>query len=128
MFWSIGELVHTAYTMRGCEDGDMCVVEVKTMTISQWSKKLHLGTRIKLLEFCPKERYIRDFLVCLHFILSEWQIYLLLLGFFMASLLVFYILYENSDSFWNFPQGRNQPARPSAMAFTDPQSSDDSPW
>nr|XP_018684007.1 PREDICTED: SEC12-like protein 1 isoform X1 [Musa acuminata subsp. malaccensis]XP_018684008.1 PREDICTED: SEC12-like protein 1 isoform X1 [Musa acuminata subsp. malaccensis] len=128
------------YLGLGCEDGDMCVVEVKTMTISQWSKKLHLGTRIKLLEFCPKESACRVVLstsnqwgvvvtkLNVPAEWKEWQIYLLLLGFFMASLLVFYILYENSDSFWNFPQGRNQPARPSATAFTDPQSSDDSPW
>lgn len=35
---------------------------------------------------------------------AEWQIYLLLFGLFLASLMLFYIFFENSDSFWNFPQ------------------------
>lgn len=57
---------------------------------------------------------------------AEWQVYLVLVGMFLASLAAFYILYENSDSFWNFPLGRDQPARPKIGAiFGDPQPSDD---
>lgn len=51
---------------------------------------------------------------------------MVLLGLFLASAVAFYIFFENSDSFWNFPLGRNQPARPKIEAiFGDPQSSDD---
>jgi prolactin regulatory element-binding protein len=53
---------------------------------------------------------------------AEWQIYLLLLGMFLASAVAFYGFFQHSDSFWNFPLGRNQPARP---ILGDPQSSDD---
>ncbi len=57
---------------------------------------------------------------------AEWQIYLLLLGMFLASAVAFYIFFENSDSFWKFPTGRNQPARPKVETILgDPQSSDD---
>lgn len=41
---------------RGSKDGDVCVVEVKKMEICHWSKRLHLGTCIAALEFCPRER------------------------------------------------------------------------
>jgi len=43
---------------RGSKDGDFCVVEVKRMQISHWSKRLHLGTSIMSLEFCPTERLV----------------------------------------------------------------------
>ena len=54
---------------------------------------------------------------------AEWQIYMLLLGMFLASAVVFYIFFENSDSFWKFP---NQAAKPKiGTILGDPQSSDD---
>lgn len=57
---------------------------------------------------------------------AEWQIYLLLLGLFLASAVAFYIFFEKSDNFWNFPLGKNQPARPEFGAFIkDSQPSDD---
>ncbi|KAG6389785.1 hypothetical protein SASPL_151259 [Salvia splendens] len=43
---------------------------------------------------------------------KDWQIYMLLLGLFLASLIAFYIIFENSDSFWNFPVAQDQAARP----------------
>lgn len=42
--------------LSGSKDGDICVVEVKKMEISHYSKRLHLGTRITSLEFCPTQR------------------------------------------------------------------------
>jgi len=44
--------------------------------------------------------------------------------------MVFYIFYEHSDSFWNFPLGRNQPARPFLKSLiSDSQFADDqSAW
>lgn len=41
---------------RGSKDGDVCVAEVKKMEVSHMSKRLHLGTSIETLEFCPSER------------------------------------------------------------------------
>lgn len=50
---------------------------------------------------------------------------MLLLGLFLVSAAAFYIFFENSDSFWNFPLGKNQP-RPKLGAFLgDSQPSDD---
>ncbi|KAG6530037.1 SEC12-like protein 1 isoform X1 [Zingiber officinale] len=125
------------YLGLGTKDGDMCVVEVKTMSISHLSKKLHLGTPITLLEFAPKGRVVISTSTQWGFKLTklnvpadwkEWQIYLVLVGLFLASLVLFYIFYETSDSFWNFPLGKNQPGRFPTAAFTDPQPSEDGPW
>ncbi|XP_008796618.2 SEC12-like protein 1 isoform X1 [Phoenix dactylifera] len=127
------------YLALGSHDGDICVVDVKKMEICHWSKKLHLGTCISSIEFCPTERVVISTSnqwgavatkLSVPSDWKEWQIYLLLLGLFLASAVLFYIIYENSDSFWNFPLGRNQPARPLMEGFVrDPQISDDqSPW
>lgn len=57
---------------------------------------------------------------------AEWQIYVLLLGLFLASVVAFYIFFQNSDSFWKFPLPSSQPGKPKIGAFLgDPQSSDD---
>jgi hypothetical protein len=37
-----------------------------------------------------------------------WQASLVLLGLFIVSALLMYIFYKKSDSFWNFPLGRDQ--------------------
>lgn len=51
---------------------------------------------------------------------------MVLLGLFIASAVAFYIFFENSDSFWKFPMGRDQPARPRFKpVIGDPQSYDD---
>ncbi|KDO55295.1 hypothetical protein CISIN_1g0162572mg, partial [Citrus sinensis] len=44
------------YLAMGSKDGDICVVDVKKMEINHWSKRLHLGTSIALVEFCPTQR------------------------------------------------------------------------
>ncbi|PNX71556.1 SEC12-like protein 1-like, partial [Trifolium pratense] len=46
------------YLSLGSKDGDICVVEVKKMQIHHYSKRLHLGTTISTLEFCPSERVV----------------------------------------------------------------------
>lgn len=56
---------------------------------------------------------------------AEWQIYVLLVSLFAASAIVFYIFYENSDSFWQFPLGRDQPARPRFESYVGDSHSDD---
>lgn len=127
------------YLALGSNDGDMCIVEVKKMEVSHWSKKLHLGASISSIEFCPSERVVISISHQWGAMVTklnvpadwkEWQIYVLLLALFLASAAVFYIFYENSDSFWNFPLGRNQPAKPflkssiSESEFAD----DQGPW
>lgn len=125
------------YLALGSNDGDICVVEVKKMEICHWSKKLHLGTCISSLEFCPTERVVLSTSNQWGALVTklnvpadwkEWQIYMVLLGLFLASAILFYIFYENSDSFWNFPLGRNQPARPSIRDFESQIPEDQSPW
>ncbi|XP_077221585.1 phosphate transporter traffic facilitator1 isoform X2 [Tasmannia lanceolata] len=46
------------YLALGSNDGDLCIVEVKTMEICHWSKRLHLSSSISSAEFCPSERVI----------------------------------------------------------------------
>ncbi|XVE75489.1 hypothetical protein DITRI_Ditri12bG0097800 [Diplodiscus trichospermus] len=127
------------YLAMGSKDGDICVVEVKKMEISHWSKRLHLGTSIASLEFCPGQRVVlttssqwgatvtklnvpADW--------KEWQIYLLLLGLFLASAVAFYMFFEKSDSFWNFPLAKEQQqTRPKIDSFLgDAQSDDPNMW
>ncbi|EXB58483.1 SEC12-like protein 1 [Morus notabilis] len=128
------------YLALGSKDGDVCVVDVKKMGICHWSKRLHLGTCIETLEFCPSERVVLTTSTEWGAVVTklnvpadwkEWQIYALLLGLFLASALAFYIFMENSDSFWNFPLGKNQPGGPKlSTLFGDShsQSSSDDPF
>lgn len=123
------------YLSLASKDGDICVVEVKKMQIHHYSKRLHLGTTIATLDFCPSERVVLTTSVEWGALVTklnvpkdwkEWQIYLVLLGLFLVSAVAFYIFFENSDSFWGFPMGKNQPARPRFKPMMrDPQSFDD---
>lgn len=115
------------YLALGSKDGDFCVVEVKRMQISHWSKRLHPGTSIVSLEFCPTERLVltttkewgaKVTRLTVPADWKEWQIYMLLLGLFLASAVVFYVFYLVSDSFWNLPVA-NQPARPNIDTMLD---------
>ncbi|KAK4385592.1 SEC12-like protein 1 [Sesamum angolense] len=100
------------YLALGSKDGDICVVEVKKMEVRHWSKRLHLGSDITSLEFCPSEgKLLKKFHERVVLTTSkewgimvtkltvpadwkEWQIYLLLLGLFLASIIAFYIFFE----------------------------------
>ncbi|GKV34238.1 hypothetical protein SLEP1_g42627 [Rubroshorea leprosula] len=121
------------YCCRGSKDGDICVVEVKKMKVWHWSKRLHPGTPIATLGFCPSQRVVLTtsgewgaMVTKLNVPADwkEWQIYLLLIGLFLASAVAFYIFFQNSDSFWNFPSPSKQAARPKMELFGDPQSDD----
>ncbi|CAI0410794.1 unnamed protein product [Linum tenue] len=126
------------YLALGSKDGDVCVAEVKTMEVSHWSRRLHLGTNITSLEFCPSQRVVLTTSNQWGAVVTkltvpadwkEWQIYVLLLGLFLASAIAFYIFFENSDSFWNFPLGRDQPGRSRIQPiFVDTQSSPEDPF
>ncbi|CAI9759788.1 unnamed protein product [Fraxinus pennsylvanica] len=124
------------YLAQGSKDGDICVVEVKRMEVRHWSRRLHLGSNIASLEFCPSERVILTSSTEWGALVTklsvpadwkEWQLYGLLLGLFLASLLIFYVFFENSDSFWNFP--KDQPLRSNIETILgDPQSDDQNMW
>ncbi|KAI7749848.1 hypothetical protein M8C21_027513 [Ambrosia artemisiifolia] len=126
------------YLAQGSKDGDICVITVKKMEVSHWSKRLHLGFPVTSLDFCPSERVVLStsnewgaMLTKLNVPADwkEWQIYLLLLGLFLASAVLFYIFFETSDLFWNFPLDKNQPTRPKLGSFLgDSQSDDKNMW
>ncbi|XP_030550469.1 SEC12-like protein 1 [Rhodamnia argentea] len=101
------------YLALGGRDGDFCVVELKKMEICHWSKRLHSGTNISSLEFCPTERVILSTSsecgasatkLNVPAEWKDWQLYGILLGLFLASAVAHYIFYKNSDSFWDLPE------------------------
>uniref|UniRef100_A0A0E0GV16 Uncharacterized protein n=1 Tax=Oryza nivara TaxID=4536 RepID=A0A0E0GV16_ORYNI len=47
------------YLALGSHDGDFCVVDVKKMEVLHLSKKVHLGSPISSIEFCPTERFLK---------------------------------------------------------------------
>ncbi|KAK4709801.1 hypothetical protein R3W88_004314 [Solanum pinnatisectum] len=47
------------YLALGSKDGDVCVIDVTKMEISSLHKRVHLGTNITSLEFCPSEMYVQ---------------------------------------------------------------------
>ncbi|WVZ62213.1 hypothetical protein U9M48_011983 [Paspalum notatum var. saurae] len=126
------------YLALGSNDGDFCAVDVKKMEVSHWSKKVHLGSPITSIEFCPTARIVISTshqwgaeLTKLNVPADwkEWQIWLVLLALFLASGILFYTFYEHSDSFWNFPMGRHQPAKPwSVLKDSPPVPEDQTPW
>ncbi|MCO5559608.1 hypothetical protein L7F22_013209 [Adiantum nelumboides] len=96
------------------------VIEVKKMQIVQSLKDAHTS-EVTFLGFSPNGRaflsFSSDFTTRVTKLnlakeWKEWQIYALLLSLILASAVLFYIFFEHSDSFWNFPLGRDQPARP----------------
>ncbi|KAJ7559967.1 hypothetical protein O6H91_04G108600 [Diphasiastrum complanatum] len=109
----------------GSADGDIAVVEVKKMEIQQHVKRAHVAG-VSTLEFTSSCRALlslsadsnaRVTTVHLPAEWKDWEVYLLLAGLILISVVVSYFLYEYSDSFWNFPLGRNQPARPPIEAI-----------
>ncbi|PON42010.1 WD repeat containing protein [Trema orientale] len=122
------------YLALGSKDGDICVVDIKKMAICHWSKRLHLGTCIETLDFCPSERVVLTTSNEWGAVVTklnvpadwkEWQIYMLLLGLFLASAVAFYLFMENSDSFWKFPETSQSGAPKYNTIYSDSQSSDD---
>ncbi|KAH9617527.1 hypothetical protein KSS87_013666 [Heliosperma pusillum] len=100
------------YLAMGSNDGDFCVVDVKKMCVVHWSKKLHPGTFITSLEFCPTERVVltttkewgaKVTKLTVPVEWKDWQIYSILGGLFVLSAIAFYIFYMLSDSFWQVP-------------------------
>lgn len=126
------------YLALGSHDGDFCAVDVKKMEVSHWSKKVHLGSPVTSIEFCPSERVVISTshqwgaeLTKLNVPADwkEWQVWLVLLALFLASAVLFYVFFERSDTFWNFPMGRHQPAKPwNVLKESPPVPEDQTPW
>lgn len=119
----------------GSTKGDISIIDVRQMQVQHSIKRAHPGAVITSIEFASNGRALlsvspewaarvnpipceRDW--------KDWEIYLLLLTMVLISVILFYIFFEHSDSFWNFPLGREQPAKPPIEAILgDPVSSDD---
>ncbi|KAJ4812975.1 SEC12-like protein 1 [Rhynchospora pubera] len=105
------------YLALGSNDGDFCVVNVKKMEVQHWSRKVHLGASVSAIHFCPTERVVISNSdkwgaeVTKLTVPGDWKVWqamLVLLGLFFVSALAMYFFYRTSDSFWNFPMGKNQ--------------------
>ncbi|CAH9137560.1 unnamed protein product [Cuscuta epithymum] len=125
------------YLAVGSTDGDVCIIEVKKMEVSHYNRRLHSGSYITSLEFCPSERVVLTTSAEWGLIVTklsvpadwkEWQIYLLLLGLFLASAVAFYIFFENSDSFWNFPDPSTRTKIHSVLGDSPSSSDDQNVW
>ncbi|XP_062214305.1 SEC12-like protein 1 [Phragmites australis] len=93
------------YLALGNRDGDLCVVDVKKMEVSHWSKKVHLGSPISSIEFCPTKRAV---ISTSHQWGAEitkldvpadwkvWQIWLVLLSLFVASAVLFFAFFKHA--------------------------------
>lgn len=109
----------------GTAGGDIHLIEVKKMETVELVRDAHLAV-VTALEFSPNGRAVlstsadstaRVTKLNVPKEWKEWQIYLLLAAMVLASAILFLIFFEYSDSFWNFPLGRNQPAKPPSEAI-----------
>lgn len=97
------------------------------MQVQHSIKRAHPGAVITSIEFASNERALlsvspkwaaRVNLIPCKRDWKDWEIYLLLLTMALISVIFFYIfVFEHSYSFWNFPLGRKQPARPPIEAI-----------
>ncbi|CAD6340731.1 unnamed protein product [Miscanthus lutarioriparius] len=128
------------YLALGSHDGDFCAVDVKKMEVSHWSKKVHLGSQSPPLSFALLKE-VKVVISTSHqwgaeltklnvpADWKEWQVWLVLLALFLASAILFYMFYERSDTFWNFPMGRHQQAKPwNVLKESPPVPEDQNPW
>ncbi|XP_052149165.1 SEC12-like protein 1 [Oryza glaberrima] len=92
------------YLALGSHDGDFCVVDVKKMEVLHLSKKVHLGSPISSIEFCPTERVV---ISTSHKWGAEvtkldvptdwkvWQMWLVLSCLFVTSAILFYAFFKH---------------------------------
>eukprot|EP00249_Psilotum_nudum_P025003 c29345_g3_i2 orf=1616-2209(+) len=104
--------------------GNILVIEIRKMEIVERIRNTHL-LAITAMEFSFNCRALlsksadstaRITAIKTEKEWKEWQIYLLLTLMVLASAILFYMFFEYSDSFWKFPMGRMQPARPTFEA------------
>lgn len=105
----------------GTTGGDIAIIEIKQMKAKQRVKSAHMAG-ITCLDFSRDSRALlsvsedssarvtriaRDW-----HDLEVWQIYVLLFAGMLLSLLLALVFYHNSQWFWKFPLGAEQPAYP----------------
>lgn len=96
----------------GTAGGDIAIINVGKMTITQRVKNAHL-VFVTAVEFSPSSRAMLsasgDSSARVTQVttpspgLKEWHVYLILIILFIASAILAVFVYHNSDSFWNFP-------------------------
>ncbi|VAI38236.1 unnamed protein product [Triticum turgidum subsp. durum] len=94
------------YLALGSRDGDCCVADVQKMQVSHLIKKVHLGSPISSIEFCPTERIV---ISTSHQWGAEitkldvpadwrvWQIWLVFLSLFVTSAILFYTFFKHTN-------------------------------
>lgn len=121
----------------GSVDGDICIIEVQKMQVQHSIKRAHVGATVRSVEFSWNGRALLsmsdEWAARVNPIQcgsnwKDWQIYLVLLTMIFVSAVLFYIFFEHSDSFWNFPLGREQPARPPIEAILGDPPDDQNVW
>jgi prolactin regulatory element-binding protein len=110
----------------GTTEGDVAVVMIKKMEVMQLIGSVH-NAPVTGLEFSKHGRAILsvggDATAHINRLKKsewkEWQLYSLLFAMILVSGLLFWAFFESSlsDRFWQFPMGRQQPARPPPEAI-----------
>ncbi|CAM6120152.1 unnamed protein product [Calypogeia fissa] len=100
----------------GTRGGDIYIVETEKMIVAQTIRSAHSET-VTSLQFSPNNKALlslssdlssRVTALDLSKDWKEWQISLVFLSIFVASILVFYGLYAFGDPFFKIPEGRKQ--------------------
>ncbi|XP_024392589.1 SEC12-like protein 1 isoform X3 [Physcomitrium patens] len=110
----------------GTIEGDVAVVLVRRMEVTQLIGSAH-SLSVTGLEFSKHGRSLLSLGAdssarvsrLKKFEWKEWQLYAMLLGMIAFSGLLFLLFFQSSlsDDFWQFPMGREQPARPPREAI-----------
>lgn len=108
----------------GTNSGDISLVEIDKMKVQQTIKNAH-SESVTALEFSPNDKVLlslssdcssRVSALDLSRDWKDWQIYLVLLGMFLTSVLLFYLLYAYGDTFFRVPKGRAEYERQGMQA------------
>eukprot|EP00271_Cylindrocystis_brebissonii_P006449 TRINITY_DN19241_c0_g1_i1.p1 TRINITY_DN19241_c0_g1~~TRINITY_DN19241_c0_g1_i1.p1 ORF type:complete len:410 (+),score=93.77 TRINITY_DN19241_c0_g1_i1:784-2013(+) len=114
-----------SFLATGTAGGDVSVIAIQKMNVHQKVKRAHM-VFVTAMDFSPDAKSLlsvsadssarvttieqppKDW--------QEWQIYLILLFMFAVTAFLFWIFYHNSQWFWQFPLGKDQPAYPGPAA------------
>uniref|UniRef100_A0A0D9W082 Uncharacterized protein n=1 Tax=Leersia perrieri TaxID=77586 RepID=A0A0D9W082_9ORYZ len=92
------------YLALGSCDGDFCIVDVNKMEVLHLSERVHLGSPVSSIEFCPTERVVISTSHKWGAELTKldvpgdwkvWQMWLVLLCLFVTSGILFYVFFKH---------------------------------